>query len=86
MAQLLLLASLAEAWGSRGEALGARVPQERLSALLLSYKYEEFARQQSTAPRSKPSGSSRSDNSKSGATAKAAKLFVHTSWSANRGR
>lgn len=36
MDQLLLLASLAEAWGPRGEALGARVPQERLSALLLS--------------------------------------------------
>lgn len=35
MDQLLLLASLAEAWGPRGEALGARVPQERLSALLL---------------------------------------------------
>lgn len=34
MDQLLLLASLAEAWGPRGEALGARVPQERLSALL----------------------------------------------------
>lgn len=35
MDQLLLLASLAEAWGPRGEAIGARVPQERLSALLL---------------------------------------------------
>lgn len=35
MDQLLLLASLAEAWGSRGGALGARVPKERLSALLL---------------------------------------------------
>lgn len=35
MAQLLLLASLHEAWGSRGGALGARVPEERLSALLL---------------------------------------------------
>lgn len=34
MDQLLLLASLAEAWGSRGGALGARVPEERLSALL----------------------------------------------------
>ena len=34
MDQLLLLASLAEAWGSRGAALGARVPKERLSALL----------------------------------------------------
>lgn len=33
MDQLWLLASLAEAWGPRGEALGARVPQERLSAL-----------------------------------------------------
>lgn len=33
MAQLLLLASLHEAWGSRGAALGARVPEERLSAL-----------------------------------------------------
>lgn len=39
MDQLLLLASLAEAWGPRGEALGARVPEERLSALLL---YESF--------------------------------------------
>lgn len=37
MDQLLPLASLAEAWGSRGEALGARVPQERLSALLPCY-------------------------------------------------
>lgn len=35
MDQLLTLASLAEAWGSRGGALGARVPKERLSALLL---------------------------------------------------
>ncbi len=35
MAQLWLLASLHEAWGSRGGALGARVPKERLSALLL---------------------------------------------------
>lgn len=34
MDQLLPLASLAEAWGSRGGALGARVPEERLSALL----------------------------------------------------
>ncbi len=34
MDQLLVLASLAEAWGPRGEALGAPVPQERLSALL----------------------------------------------------
>lgn len=33
MNQLLPLASLAEAWGPRGGALGARVPQERLSAL-----------------------------------------------------
>lgn len=36
MAQLLLLASLHEAWGSRGGALGARVPEERLSALFLA--------------------------------------------------
>lgn len=35
MDQLLLLASLAEAWGSRGAALGARVPKERLSALFV---------------------------------------------------
>ncbi len=28
MNQLLLLASLAEAWGSRGEALGARIRQD----------------------------------------------------------
>jgi len=35
MDQLLPLASLGEAWGSRGGALGARVPKERLSALLL---------------------------------------------------
>lgn len=28
MAQLLLLASLHEAWGSRGEALGARIRQD----------------------------------------------------------
>lgn len=34
MDQLLPLASLGEAWGSRGGALGARVPKERLSALL----------------------------------------------------
>lgn len=34
MDQLLPLASLAEAWGPRGGALGARVPKERLSALL----------------------------------------------------
>lgn len=38
MDQLLPLASLAEAWGPRGEALGARVPKERLSALLLGEK------------------------------------------------
>lgn len=37
MDQLLPLASLAEAWGSRGGALGARVPEERLSALLLPF-------------------------------------------------
>lgn len=28
MAQLLLLASLQEAWGSRGAALGARIRQD----------------------------------------------------------
>lgn len=35
MDQLLRLASLAENWGYRGAALGARVPEERLSASLL---------------------------------------------------
>lgn len=35
MDQLLPLASLAEAWGSRGEALGARNVKHCLSALLL---------------------------------------------------
>ncbi len=44
MDQLLLLASLAEAWGPRGEALGARVPQERLSALLLIVQRERLLR------------------------------------------